>query len=74
MANTHNQDLQTSTNQTKESLQQVSFDISSTNSRIEKSETQVQQQFDVMDAKFMNQFNTLQSVVNQLLNQTQGLI
>jgi hypothetical protein len=25
-----------------------------------------------MEAKFMNQFNTLQSVVNQLLNQTLG--
>jgi phage-related protein len=63
MANTHNQDLQASINQTKESLQQVTFDIGSTNSRIQKFETQVQQQFDTMDTKFMNQFNTLQSVV-----------
>jgi len=72
MDNTRNRVLQASTNQTKESLQQVTFDIGSTNSRIEKFETQFQQQFDAMDAKFMNLFNTLQSIVNQLLNWTSG--
>jgi hypothetical protein len=72
MATTRNQDLQASITQTKESLHQVTSEIASTNSRIEKLETQVQQQFDAMDAKFMGQFSTLQSVVNQLLNHPQG--
>jgi archaellum component FlaC len=68
MANNHNQYMQDSINQTKDSLQQVTFDIGSTNSHLEKLETQVQQQFDTMYGKFMKQFNTLKSVVNQLLN------
>jgi hypothetical protein len=72
MANTRNQDLQASINQAKESIQQVTSEIGSTNSHLAQFETQVQHQFDTMDAKFMNQFNTLQSVVNQLLNRTLG--
>jgi peptidoglycan hydrolase CwlO-like protein len=64
MATTRNQDLQASITQTKESLHQVTSEMASTNSRIEKLDTQVNQQFDAMDAKFMGQFSTLQSAVN----------
>jgi hypothetical protein len=72
MATTRNQDLQASITQTKESIQQVTVDLASTNSRIAKFETQVQQQFNAMDAKFMGEFSTLQFAVNQLLNCPQG--
>jgi hypothetical protein len=50
----------------------VTNEIASTNSHIEKLETQVQQQFDAMDTKFMGQFSTLHSVFNQLFNRHQG--
>jgi septal ring factor EnvC (AmiA/AmiB activator) len=53
MATTRNQDLQASITQTKESLNQVTSEIASANSRIEKLETHVQQQFDAMVAKFI---------------------
>jgi len=72
MANTHNQDLHASINQANESIQNVTSDIDSTNSLLAQFETQVQHQFDTMDSKCMNQFNTLQSINNQLLNHTLG--
>jgi hypothetical protein len=71
MANTHNQYLQTSITQNKDSLQQVTSDLSSTNSRLKKFQDQFQQQFDTMNAKFMGEFSTLQSTINQLLNHPQ---
>jgi hypothetical protein len=70
MANNRKQDLQASINQAKESIQQVTYEIGSTNSHLAQFETQVQHKFDTMEAKFMNQFNTLQFVVNQFLNRT----
>jgi len=72
MDTTHNHDMQASITHTKESIQQVTSSLTSTNSRIEKLETQVHQQFDAMDAKFMGEFSTLQSTINQLLNRSQG--
>jgi hypothetical protein len=65
MATTRNQDLQASINQ-------VTSEIGSTNSLLAQFETQVEHKFDTMEANFMNQFNTLQSVVNQLLNHPSG--
>jgi hypothetical protein len=65
MATTRDQDLQASINQ-------VTSEIASTNSRLAQLETHVEHKFDTMDAKFMNQFNTFQSVVNQLLNRSLG--
>jgi len=59
MATTCNQDLQASITQTKESINQVTYYISSTNSQIEKLETHIQQQFDAMEAKFIRKFSTL---------------
>jgi flagellar capping protein FliD len=73
MATTRNQDLQASITQTKESINQVTSQIASANSQIEKLETHVQQQFDAMEAKFMGQFSTLQSIVNKLLNHPRAL-
>jgi hypothetical protein len=70
MANTCNQDLQTSINEAKESIQHVTSDIGSTNSHLVQFETHIQHKFYTMEAKFMNQFNTLMSDVNQLLNRT----
>jgi hypothetical protein len=64
MDTTHNQEMKASITHTKESLQQVSSEIASTNSCNEKFETQVQQQFYTMDDKFMGEFSSLQSVVN----------
>jgi len=57
MATTHNQYLQASINQ-------VTSENDSTNSLLAQLETHIEHTFDTMDAKFMNQFNTLQSVVN----------
>jgi flagellar capping protein FliD len=68
LATTHNQYLQASITQTEESINQVTSDISFANYHIEKLETHVQQQFYAMEAKFMGQFSTLQSAINQLLN------
>jgi hypothetical protein len=61
MATTRSQDLQASINQ-------ATSKISSINSHLVQLETHVKKKFDTMDAKFMNQFNTLKSTVNQLLN------
>jgi hypothetical protein len=72
MATTHNQDLQASINQAQDSIQHMTSEIGSTNSYIAQFETQFQHKFDTMEAKFMNQFNTLQYVVNQLLNHPSG--
>jgi peptidoglycan hydrolase CwlO-like protein len=59
MATTLNQDLQASITQNKDSINQVTFEIASANSCIEKLETHIQQQFDAMEAKFIRQFSTL---------------
>jgi flagellar biosynthesis chaperone FliJ len=68
MDNTHNQDLQAAINQKKDSLQHVTYNLSSTNSLLEKFQDQFQQQFDAMEARFMDEFDTLKFVVNHLLN------
>jgi hypothetical protein len=70
MATTRNQYLQDSINKHQDSIQHVTYEIISTNSHLAQFETQVQHKFDTVEAKFMNQFNTLQSIVNQLLNCT----
>jgi hypothetical protein len=61
MATTRNQDLQASINH-------VTSETASTNSHLAQFETQAKHKFDTMEANFLNQFNTLQSIVNQLLN------
>jgi hypothetical protein len=65
MATTRNQDLQASINH-------VTSEIGSTNSHLAQFEAQVEHKFDTMEANFTNQFNTLQSDVNQLLNRPSG--
>jgi hypothetical protein len=60
MATTRNQDLQ-------DSINQPTSEIMSTNSLLTQLEMHVKHKLDTMDAKFMNQFNTLQYVVNLLL-------
>jgi hypothetical protein len=72
MDTTRNQDLEASINQAHESIHHVTLDIGPTNSLLAQFENEVQHKFDTMEAKFMNQFNTLQSVVDQLLNRTLG--
>jgi hypothetical protein len=59
MTTTRNQDLQACITQIKESLNQVTSEIDSTNSRIEKLEIQAQKKIDAL-------------VVNHLLNRPQG--
>jgi len=59
MATTRNQDVQASITQTKDSLQQVTFDIASANDCIEKLENQTYKWFDSMDAKFIEKLSTL---------------
>jgi hypothetical protein len=46
----------------------VTSEIASTNYHLAQFETQVEHTFDTMEVNFMNQFNTLESIVNQLLN------
>jgi hypothetical protein len=72
MATTRNQDLQASTNQAQDSIQHVTYEIGSTNSHLSQFDTQSQHKFYTMEAKLKNQFNTLHSTVNQLLNFTLG--
>jgi hypothetical protein len=66
MSYTRNQELHVAITQNKESLQQVTSDISCTNFYLEKFQDQVQQQFDAMDAKVMGEFSTLKSILGQL--------
>jgi hypothetical protein len=64
MATTRTQELQTSINQAHASIEQMTFEIGSNNSCIER----VEHKFDTMEAKFTTQFTALYSVINQLLN------
>jgi hypothetical protein len=50
----------------------MTYELGSTNSCLTQFDTQVQQKFDTMEEKLMNQFNTLHSSVNYLLNYPVG--
>jgi hypothetical protein len=64
MSTTRTQEIQASINQAHASIEQMTYDIGSNNSHIER----VEHKCDTMEAKFTTQFTTLQSAINQLLN------
>jgi uncharacterized protein YoxC len=68
MATTRNQELQASVSQDHVSIEHLTSQIDSTNSRIDK----LEHKFNNMAANLTTQLASLQSVVNQLLNCPMG--
>ena len=54
----------------KKNIQQVYYDHFSINSQFAQTQDQFQNKFEAMDTKFMGEFDTLKSTLNQLLNQS----
>jgi chaperonin cofactor prefoldin len=68
MATTRNQELHTSINQSHVSIEHLTSQMDSTNSRIDK----LEHKFNNMESNLTTQLTSLQSIVNQFLNRPMG--